>query len=211
MLVINKPAGLPTMGVPEGQPSLLDYAKQYIKEKYDKPGKVYLGIVSRLDAPVTGAVLIARTSKAAARLSLQFRERTIEKSYLAIVENVPPKPQDTLTHWLKKDERHRRMHITQDIAAAQEARLRYEVLQALKNNHALIRVKLETGRKHQIRVQLSAIGCPIIGDRKYKSTILKFEPGIALHSQRVVFQHPTKRDAITVEAPQPDSWKKWLR
>ncbi len=198
------------MGVPAGQASLLEHAKHYIKEKYDKPGNVYLGVVSRLDAPVTGAVLIARTSKAASRLSQQFRERSIEKSYLAIVENQPPKTEDTLTHWLKKDERHRRMHITQDLANAQEARLRYSVLQTMPTS-TLLQVALETGRKHQIRVQMSAIGCPILGDRKYKSTVLKFEPGIALHSHRVVFEHPTKREPITVEAPRPGYWKKWLR
>jgi len=112
LLVVAKPAGLPTMGVGEGRPSLLTVAKEYIKQKYDKPGNVYLGIVSRLDAPVTGAVVIARTSKAAARLTEQFRDGSVEKVYWALVEGVPAPAEANCVDWMRKDERHRKMHVT---------------------------------------------------------------------------------------------------
>lgn len=200
------------MGVGPDKLSVLDLAKDYVREKYNKPGNVYLGVVSRLDAPVTGALLIARTSKAAARLSKQFRDRTVEKSYLAIVEGCPEQAEATLEHWLRKDDRHRRMHVTmKDVETAQQARLRYSVQRQLANQCSLLQVTLETGRKHQIRVQLSAIGYPIIGDRKYKSTCLSFRPGIALHSHRLVFEHPTKREPLRIEVPTPNSWNKWLK
>ena len=211
VLVINKPAELPTMGAPAGVETVLDVAKRYIKLKYDKPGNVYLGVVSRLDAPVTGALLIARTSKAASRLSKQFRDRSVEKTYLAIVEGRPAEREATLQHWLRKDDRHRRMHVTmKDIETAQQATLQYKVQRELARDCALLEVKLETGRKHQIRVQLSAIGHPIVGDRKYKSNNLEFKPGIALHSHRLVFEHPVKQDEIRIEAETPDSWTRWL-
>jgi len=211
LLVVNKPAEVPTMGAKAGVETVLDLAKQYIKRKYDKPGNVYLGVVSRLDAPVTGILLIARTSKAAARLSKQFRDRSVEKTYLAIVEGCPAKSVATLEHWLRKDDRHRRMHVTmKDVETAQQATLRYKVHRELARDCALLEVKLDTGRKHQIRVQLSAIGHPIVGDRKYKSNNLDFRPGIALHSHRLVFQHPVKDKEVRVEIEPPDSWKRWL-
>src|SRR6185295_11387977 len=129
LLAVNKPAGLPTMGVANDRPSLLAEAKEYVRRKYNKPGKVYLGIVSRLDAPVTGVVLLARTSKAAARLSEQFREREVEKSYWAVVEGKLSPPTGTLVDFLRKDERHRKVHATIESAAgAQRAELSYRVL-----------------------------------------------------------------------------------
>ena len=211
LLVLNKPAEVPTMGVGPEKLSVLDLAKEYIREKYNKPGNVYLGIVSRLDAPVTGALLIARTSKAAARLSKQFKDRTVEKTYLAIVEGCPDQKEATLEHWLRKDDRHRRVHVTmKDVETAQQARLRFVVERQLANDCALLQVALETGRKHQIRVQLSATGHPIVGDRKYKSSCLNFSPGIALHSHRLVFEHPTKREPLSIEVPPPKSWERWL-
>ena len=211
VLVVNKPAALPTMGVAEDKPSVLSVAKDYIKRKFDKPGNVYLGIVSRLDAPVTGALLIARTSKAASRLSKQFRDRKVEKIYHAIVERIPDQREGQLQHWLRKDERHRRMHVTmKDIETAQDARLRYKVVRELKNGMALVEVKLETGRKHQIRVQLSASGCPILGDRKYKGGVA-FPQGIALHSHRLVFTHPVKQEPVEIVVPVPATWHDWLK
>lgn len=210
LLIINKPAMLPTMGVAESKPSVLTVAKQYIKQRDSKPGNVYLGVVSRLDAPVTGALLIAKTSKAAARLSAQFRDRKVDKTYRAMVEGTPIPANQSLQHWLRKDERHRRVHVTQkDIETAQEARLRFESVQPFPAIDAtLLQIQLETGRKHQIRVQLAAIGHSVIGDRKYKSSV-QFGPGIMLHSYRLAFQHPVGDQLINIQCETPDAWSQW--
>ena len=201
---------LPTMGVAEGKPSVLSMVKDFIRERDDKPGNVYLGVVSRLDAPVTGALLIAKTSKAASRMTQKFRDRDVDKIYHAIVEGVPDPAEGELQHWLRKDERHRRVHITQkDIETAQEARLRFRVIKKLpKKDAALVQVHLDTGRKHQIRVQLSAIGHPIVGDRKYKGS-RKFSPGIALHSYRLNFKHPVREEQVNIRCESPASWNTW--
>jgi len=207
LLVVNKPAELPTMGVAADKPSLLSVAKEYIREKYNKPGNVYLGIVSRLDAPVTGLVVIARTSKAAGRLSEAFRERRVKKLYRVIVSGVPDPSEETLEHFLRKDERHRRVHTTHaDCPDAQLARLRYRVLSHDEQN-ALVEVELETGRKHQIRVQLAKVGYPIFGDRKYGSAE-KFPVGIALHAWKLELTHPVRDKVMSFSAPLPASWKK---
>ncbi len=207
LLVVNKPAMLPTMGVAADLPSLLSVAKEYIRRKYNKPGNVYLGIVSRLDAPVTGIVVIARTSKAAGRLSEAFRERQVKKLYRAIVSGVPDPPEETLEHFLRKDERHRRVHTTHaDCPDAQLARLRYHVL-ARDERNSLVEVELETGRKHQIRVQLAKVGHPIVGDRKYGS-VEKFATGIALHASKLELTHPVRDELMRFSAPLPASWSK---
>ena len=207
LLVVNKPAMLPTMGVKEEKPSLLTLAKEYIREKYNKPGNVYLGIVSRLDAPVTGIVVIARTSKAAARLSKAFKDRNVSKTYFAVVEGVPENEEEILEHYLRKDERHRRVHVThKDANGAQLARLRYQLLRS-ENERSLLKIQLETGRKHQIRVQLSKTGHPILGDRKYGSTD-EITSGIALHASSLEFIHPVKKDQLKLEAPLPKQWMK---
>jgi 23S rRNA pseudouridine1911/1915/1917 synthase len=224
LFAVNKPAMLPTMGVADDRPSLLSVAKEYIRRKYAKPGNVYLGIVSRLDAPVTGVVLLARTSKAAARLTKLFRERDVEKFYWAIVEKRVEPPSGRLTDFLRKDERHRRVHVSLAHAAgAQLAELSYRTLGTatgepgrprprpgepnLRNpaNCTLLEVRPHTGRKHQIRVQLAQAGHPIIGDRKYGST-RPFPVGIALHSRRLVIEHPVNKIKIVLEAPLPTSW-----
>jgi len=205
LLAVDKPPGLPTMGARDGKPTLLEHAKQYVAEKYNKPGNVYLGIVSRLDAPVTGVVLMARTSKAAARLSAAFRDRTVEKYYLAAVEGVPPQPSDTLVHYLRKDDRHRKVHVTNSSAAdAQQAELSYATI-ARGPLGALLLVKPLTGRKHQIRVQLAKIGCPIVGDRKYNATT-PLQSGIALHAWKLRFEHPVRREPIMLTAKRPSKW-----
>ena len=207
LLVVNKPAELPTMGVAADKPSLLSVAKEYIRQKYNKPGNVYLGIVSRLDAPVTGLVIMAKTSKAASRLSEAFRERHVKKRYRAIVSDVPDPPEETLEHYLRKDERHRRVHTTHaDCPGAQLARLRYQVLSQDKQN-SLLEIELETGRKHQIRVQLAKVGHPIFGDRKYGSAE-KFPLGIALHAWSLELAHPVRDEVMSFSAPLPASWKK---
>jgi 23S rRNA pseudouridine1911/1915/1917 synthase len=210
LLVVNKPAMLPTMGVAEGEPSLLALAKEYIRTKYNKPGNVYLGIVSRLDTPVTGVTIIARTSKAAARLSEAFRERQVQKIYWAVVPGQLPESEGVLEHHLRKDERHRKVHVTHTHAPdAQFARLSFRTI-ATNKSSSLLEIKLETGRKHQIRVQLAKHGFPIIGDQKYGST-QNFAAGIALHAGQLVVEHPILKEAMTFMAPLPASWHKDAR
>jgi 23S rRNA pseudouridine1911/1915/1917 synthase len=206
VLAVNKPALLATMGVSEDRPSLLNAAREYIRTTYNKPGNVYVGVVSRLDAPVTGLVLLAKTSKAAARLSEAFRLRRVNKTYLAAVEGAPTPASGVLEHYLRKDERHRKVHATsQACPDAQLARLEYRVL-SRGDNLALVEVNPETGRKHQIRVQLAKIGHPIVGDRKYGSTA-PFSAGIALHSFRLELEHPVRREPLRIEAPLPGAWR----
>jgi 23S rRNA pseudouridine1911/1915/1917 synthase len=205
-LVVVKPAMLATMGTSGERASLLDQAKAYIKAKYQKPGNVYLGVVSRLDAPVTGVLVIARTSKAASRLTEQFRARTVEKTYWAAVEGTPRPASGELLDYVRKDERHRKMHVANKGAAdAKEARLTYRTLQPLAGG-ALLEVELDTGRKHQIRLQLAHAGHPILGDRKYGSR-RPFPRGVALHARRLAFDHPTRGERLDFTAPPPDSWR----
>jgi 23S rRNA pseudouridine1911/1915/1917 synthase len=205
--VVNKPAGLPTMGTPEGTPTLLNVAKEYVKTRYEKPGNVYLGVVSRLDAPVTGVVLFARTSKAASRLTNQFRTHLVEKSYWAIVEGILRPVVAECIDWLTHDERHRRMHVVPaGTPGAKEARLAFRRL-ALVGNDTLLEIALETGRKHQIRLQLSHRGYPVLGDRKYGSG-RQFAPGIALHSRRLLVAHPVKLEPVEFVAPLPEPWRR---
>jgi 23S rRNA pseudouridine1911/1915/1917 synthase len=205
LLVLNKPAALPTMGTPAGEATLLTLAKDYVKDKYQKPGNVYLGVVSRLDAPVTGIVLFARTSKAAARLTEQFRTHTVQKTYWALVEQSVSPNSGSYTDWLIQDERHRRMHIVDaNQPGGKESRLAYRQI-ADDGRLALLEIELETGRKHQIRVQLAYHGQPVVGDRKYDSP-LKFPTGIALHARRLVIAHPVRGEAMEFVAPLPKYW-----
>lgn len=205
LLVINKPAGLPTMGVTEDRPSVLSVAKDYIKTRYDKPGNVYLGVVSRLDAPVTGVLVIARTSKAAKRLNEQFHARSVEKTYWALAEGKITPPDGLYVDWMTEDKRHRRMWVVgPTIPDAKEARLTYHTLSSIKKGTHL-EIHLETGRKHQIRLQLAERGHPILGDRKYGS-VRPWPEGIALHARRLAFDHPVLHERITIEAPVPKSW-----
>ena len=207
LLALDKPAGLATMGAAAGQQSLWTLAKEYVKRKYSKPGGVYLGTVSRLDAAVSGVVLFARTSKAAARLAEQFRARSTQKLYWAIVEGLPAPAADCVD-WLIKDERLRRMRVVAASARqppAQQAVLGYRRLRETPAGW-LLAIDLHTGRKHQIRVQLSHRGLPILGDRKYGSRA-SFASGIALHARRLEFTHPTRGDRLTLTAPLPPAWR----
>ena len=215
LLAVNKPAMLPTMGVADDLPSLLKLAKEYLRRKFDKPGNVYLGIVSRLDAPVTGVVLLARTSKSAARLAEQFRAREVEKTYWGIVEGMIVPPAGRVVDSMRKDERHRRMHVTAAATpGAQRAELSYRSISGgigmprLKQpgSISLLEVRLHTGRKHQIRVQLSWAGFPIVGDRKYGGRS-SFAKGIALHARWLVIEHPVRKIPLAIEAPLPASWR----
>lgn len=206
LLVVNKPAEIATQGAAAGQTSLAEVAKQYLKQKYDKPGNVYLGIVSRIDALVTGALVFARTSKAAARLSEQFRERQVRKIYWAVVNDELTDQSAELVDWMRKKESHRRMVTCEETHPDKQiARLSYRTLQTLPNQRRLLEITLDTGRKHQIRVQFASRNCAIIGDKKYRSPE-PFPKGIALHSRELSFAHPTTKKTLTFVAELPRSW-----
>lgn len=206
LLVVNKPAGLATQGALPDEPSAVKLAQQYLKQKYAKPGNVFVGVVSRLDEPVSGVLVLARTSKAAARLSEQFRSRTVEKIYWAVVERAPPSPAGKLVDWLIKEERLRRMVVAPSHSpGAAEARLEYRTLKKLPQGAALLEVRLETGRKHQIRVQLATIQTPIWGDRKYGGE-RSLRSGICLHARLLRLFHPVRREPLEFVAPLPAAW-----
>lgn len=208
LLVVIKPAGLPTMGVAADRPSLVAQAKEYLKQKYQKPGNVYLGVVSRLDAPVTGVMVLARTSKAASRLTEQFRARTVDKTYWAMVEGRVQPDAGELVDWVRKDERHRRMHLaSKGDRGAQQAQLSFRVLRRWPQ-YSLLEIELRTGRKHQIRLQFSGCGHPVIGDRKYNAK-QTMKSGIALHARRLEFDHPTQNKRLKFTAPPPETWRRW--
>jgi 23S rRNA pseudouridine1911/1915/1917 synthase len=207
LLVVNKPAGLATQGVAEGTASVLTRAKAYLKNKYKKPGNVYLGVVSRLDSTVSGVLVLARTSKAADRLTEQFLSGAVGKTYWALVEKPPDPATGELSHWVLKDDRQRRMTVVAPrTRGAQQARLGYRTVGQEKLG-TLLEVKLHTGRKHQIRLQLAAIGCHIIGDRKYGCRKLFVEEAIALHCVRLEIDHPTTQKRLTFTLAPPANWK----
>lgn len=223
LLVVNKPAGIATMGAVSGKPSLHGLAQDYIRRKYNKPGNVYLGVVSRIDSFVSGALVLARTSKAAARLSSQFAAGSPEKIYLAAVEGTVDAAADQpgaarhsslttgdeaeqiLEDWLRKNEREHRMEVVRaNSSGAKAAQLAWQCLQQVRGK-SLLKIRLLTGRKHQIRVQWSAQGHPILGDTKYGGSNIR-HTGIALHAARLTIEHPTKKERLTVTAPVPDWW-----
>ncbi|MFO0826044.1 MAG: RluA family pseudouridine synthase [Gemmataceae bacterium] len=217
-LALNKPAGWPTTHF-DGKDETVDrLAKAYLKEKHAKPGNVYLGVVHRLDKPVSGALLFARTSKAAARLSEQFREGMVEKQYWAVVEDPPAGSRAAeLAPWLKsdsgalednlkKDEPKARVEVVpKDTPGAQFARLLF-VVRGRHEGRTWLELRPHTGRKHQLRVQLASRGCPIVGDVKYGSDHI-FGHGIALHARSLTFLHPTTKEPITVTAELPKIWR----
>jgi 23S rRNA pseudouridine1911/1915/1917 synthase len=207
LLVVVKPAGLATQGVAEGTASVLTRAKAYLKAKYKKPGNVYLGVVSRLDSTVSGLLVLARTSKAADRLMKQFQSGSVEKVYWTLVERPPEPAEGELSHWVLKNDRQRRMEVVAPRRqGAQPARLSYRTLSKEKSG-TLVEVRLQTGRKHQIRVQLATIHCPIVGDRKYGSRKTFVADAIALHCVRLGFDHPTNKKRMEFCAPPPATWK----
>ncbi|MEM6776785.1 MAG: RluA family pseudouridine synthase [Planctomycetota bacterium] len=209
LLVVNKPAGLATMGDP-GRPTLHSLAADYLRRKYHKPGKVFLGIVSRLDRLTTGAIVLARTSKAARRLSAQFAnpDGGAAKTYLAIVAGRPLTPAGTWVDRIYKDDRAHRMRVAEarqiDVESTQHAELDYRTLQEIQDG-CVLEIALKTGRKHQIRVQAAQRGLPILGDQKYGSQDA-WQQGIALHSHRLVIEHPTRKEPVDVVAPLPPYW-----
>jgi 23S rRNA pseudouridine1911/1915/1917 synthase len=210
LLVVNKPAGLPTMGALRGRATAVEAAKAYLKHKYHKPGNVYLGVMSRLDAPVSGVLLLARTSKAAARLTEQFKRATVQKTYWALVQGHLHTPVGEWHDEVLKDEAAGRMRVVANGGrAARHAVLRYRQLAKVDGQILLVEVELLTGRKHQIRVQFASRGLPILGDRKYGSSAA-FPTGIALHACRLCVEHPITRQTLTLQAPFPAYWKPWL-
>lgn len=208
LLVVNKPSGLPTMGATSGIATAVTQAAAYLKQRYQKPGNVFVGVVSRLDSLVSGVLVFARTSKAASRLSEQFRERTTDKKYLAWVEGrLEAAEWLELRDWLRKDEAHQRMQVVPKATdGAQEAALRVRAV-ATQPERTLVTVDLLSGRKHQIRLQLSAHGHPILGDQKYGART-RFPQGIALHCMELSIEHPTRKERMTFTAPAPDYWPK---
>lgn len=210
-LAVNKPAGLLTMGDQTGDPTLLDLAKDYIARKYAKPGAVFLGVVHRLDRPVSGVVLFARTSKAAARLSEQFRARTVEKVYLALVEGSPRQASGRLIDHIAKDAGKNVSAVVDEDSAgdSRECVLDWKRI-SQHGKFSLLEIHPLTGRSHQIRVQLAHAGWPIVGDAKYGSRT----PGngiLALHASSLTFQHPTQKTPVTVSAELPAAWSRWLK
>ena len=214
-LALNKPAGWPTTHFDGTDETVDRLVKAYLKEKHGKPGNVFLGVVHRLDKPVSGVLLFARTSKAAARLSEQFREGAVEKTYWAVIEAsgrrepaVPWLSADTgsLEDWLKKDDPNARVEVVpHDTPGARLARLLF-VVRGRHDGLTWLELRPHTGRKHQLRVQLASRGCPIYGDAKYGSDHT-FGPAIGLHARSLTFLHPTKAEPITVKAEVPKFWR----
>jgi 23S rRNA pseudouridine1911/1915/1917 synthase len=209
IIVINKRVGDIVQGDKTGDKPLSEIVKEYIKEKYNKPGEVFLGVVHRLDRPTTGIVVFARTSKALTRLNELFKNRETQKKYWAIVKNKPQKPEDTLTHYLKRNEKNNtsKAHIN-EVSDSKIASLDYKIIQELTNYYAL-EINLHTGRHHQIRAQLSVIGCPIKGDLKYGFDRSNSDGGIHLHARQIDFVHPVTKEKMTFIAQVPDEliWK----
>ena len=203
ILVVNKTAGLLVQGDKTGDKSLLDLAKKYIKDKYQKPGEVFLGLVHRLDRPTTGVIVLARTSKALSRLSQQFKERIPKKIYRAVVSGTP-EPKATLEHYLRKNSsKNKSFHYPKNTPNTKKAILHYRSVKQLKSYHVLD-IELETGRHHQIRAQLAAVGLHIRGDLKYGAKRPNKNGSIHLHARSLTLIHPTKKEEMTFLAPTPD-------
>ena len=204
IIIVNKQSGEIVQGDKTGDRPLSDIVKDYIKEKYQKPGAVFLGVVHRLDRPVSGLVVFARTSKALTRLNKMFAEGEVHKTYWALVKNAPQKTEDTLTHWLVRNEKQNKSYAyATEKPNAKKAILKYRLI-GKSDNYSLLEVQLMTGRHHQIRCQLAAMGCPIKGDLKYGAPRSNPDGSISLQSHRVEFIHPVSKERITVEAPLPD-------
>jgi len=203
LIVVNKKSGDIVQGDKTGDKPLSEVVKEYIKDKYNKPGNVFLGVVHRLDRPTTGIVVFARTSKALERFNKMLRDKTVNKTYWAIVKNKPEKEIDTLTGFLKKNPKNNKStSYTSEIKDSKKAILHYKLIKSLNNYH-LLEVDLETGRHHQIRCQLSAIGSPIKGDLKYGFNRSNKDASIHLHARNINFAHPVTKEAITITAPTP--------
>ena len=202
---------MPSQGDESGDESVFDWVKAYIKDTYQKPGNVYVGLLHRLDRPTGGVLALAKTSKAAERISKQFQQRKVEKVYVAITEQTPSPRSDELVHYLKKLAGKNIMRAyRKEIHASKVARLSYQVLQT-KGERALVEIHPETGRRHQIRVQLASIGCVIKGDVKYGKSTFNPDKSICLLAKKLTLEHPTLKKMMTFEAPMPETgiWKEF--
>ena len=203
IIVVNKRVGDIVQGDKTGDKPLSEIVKEYIKDKYSKPGEVFLGVVHRLDRPTTGIVVFARTSKALTRLNEMFSARETQKTYWAVVKNKPEKQEDTLVHFLKRNEKNNtsKAHL-KEVPESKLAKLDYKIIKEL-NSYFVLEVDLHTGRHHQIRAQLAAIGCPIKGDLKYGFDRSNPDGGIHLHARKLVFVHPVSKEKMEIVASTP--------
>lgn len=204
LIVVNKRVGDIVQGDKTGDKPLSEVVKEYIKEKYNKPGEVFLGVVHRLDRPTTGIVAFARTSKALSRMNELFSNRETQKTYWAVVKNKPEKSKDKLVHYLKRNEKNNtsKAHL-KEVPDSKLASLEYQIIKEL-TNYVALEIELHTGRHHQIRAQLAAIGSPIKGDLKYGFDRSNPDGGIHLHARKLHFIHPVSKEEITIIAPTPD-------
>ncbi len=209
LIIINKKSGDIVQGDKTGDKPLGEFVKEYVKEKYQKPGAAFLGVVHRIDRPVSGIVVFARTSKALERMNELFREKKVQKTYWAVVKNKPTDDSGTLIHYLKKDEaKNKSKAFDKEVPGSLRSWLDYKVV-AKSDKYFLLEINPHTGRHHQIRVQLATMGCPIKGDVKYGFDRTNDDGSIHLHARKIVFTHPVKKEEITVIAPVPDEklWK----
>lgn len=209
IIIVYKESGEIVQGDKTGDVPLSDIVKSWIKEKYQKPGNVFLGVVHRLDRPVQGVVVFARTSKALSRLNEMFRTSDVHKTYWAITKNRPKEPEGTLEHWLVRNEKQNKSYAyDKERPNAKKAILRYKVI-GFSEHYNLIEVQLMTGRHHQIRCQLAKMGCPIKGDLKYGAERSNPDGSISLLARKVEFIHPVSKNPISVKASLPDDnlWK----
>jgi len=203
LIAVNKPFGMLSQGDATGDKTVIDWVMEYIRVTYNKPGNVYVGLLHRLDRPTGGVILLAKTSKAASRMSIQFQERKPRKIYYAITERAPSRNEGNLKHYLKQLDRKNiiKAH-DREVKGSKASSLSYRVLK-MKGKKALLEVELKTGRKHQIRVQLASIGCTIVGDMKYGQTQFLPDKSIGLIAKELSFVHPTTKELIKIEAPLP--------
>jgi 23S rRNA pseudouridine1911/1915/1917 synthase len=209
IIAVNKRSSELAQGDKTGDEALDEQVKKYIAKKYDKPGEVFLGVVHRLDRPVSGVLLYARTTKALQRLNEMFKSRQVKKIYWAIVKERPPEDEATITHFLKKNETQNKSYAhDNEVKGSKQASLTYKVI-GRSERYYMLEIELHTGRHHQIRAQLAAIGCPIKGDLKYGFPRSNDDGGISLISKKIMFVHPVKKEEIRIEAPLPtnDIWK----
>ena len=213
IIVVNKDSGEIVQGDKTGDTPLSETVKEYIKVKYNKPGNVFLGVVHRLDRPVSGVVVFARTSKALSRLNEMFRKGDVHKTYLALTAGRPPKTMDTLTGWLVRNEKQNKSYYyDHEVPGSKKAVLCYKEA-GHTDNYTLLEVELKTGRHHQIRCQLASIGCPIKGDLKYGARRSNPDGSISLVSANITFVHPVSKQPMSFDAILPDEplWRGIVR
>jgi 23S rRNA pseudouridine1911/1915/1917 synthase len=204
LIVVNKQWGALVQGDRSRDPTLADRVREYLRREYGKPGRVFLGTIHRIDRPTSGVVLFAKTSKALSRMNAAFREGQVEKRYWAVVDAMPPSESGELVHYLRKDQRRNKSYVSDEAApGARKATLSYRLL-ASSDRYHLLEVEIGTGRHHQIRSQLWAIGCHVKGDLKYGAARSNPEGGIHLHARSLAFDHPVREERVEVVAPPPD-------